>query len=1228
MATDTIQCLFQSLAEGRRSQLVDWSCKNQAVIYAPERVLLPSRKRKRDAGSSTSAVDSHNKIMIVDPKSTCTSSTIRYTPKHVATLPTSNFHNSSDGKADQAFWDERGKHLATLDNTGKFVLWGAPHYTNVWRALGAVDAGSRVIKFKWLKDQDEYVSNSVSMQVMSTSSNTSRQQQNGMPIDLTDDDDSAFRSTDSTKNEPLFIKALPKGPRGPSIPSKPGRLDGFVVITEDGKIILYFQDASNVVRFFTATMPGMEKSSKPDSSVDDDLSTPNTLTHADVVLADSNRMFLVIYGRGTSEKCIWTYDVEVDIRTETMHLHPSAIIPVAALPFLPATGDIGGTGGVTAEQLHLANELPSSPTSSLLSLHALNPRTIVATFGRLPTPLAAHDMTDSTQQQKAQGAVCVWELIETDAPAGDDGGVFGQDRDAKIITWALMATHASLTSFPTTIACLQPWHNPILHSQPSPGNHTSNNSMDNGRSGIKSLIAVGYADGTLELRDSKSFQISSLYEYRFGPLKAEKDLPPSVKNKNANPNSPEPSSAYARVPAPSLNTTSAAPTGGGDKIVAAPGLASVMIREDEPINDMMDWSTSVDNFRDETTNGEKIPDKDIHGSILGLAVSPNGVDIMVLHKRNGQVELDIVPMIERTTLAEAADPDNVIAELARQMTLAILNNADAQDLVDVIQVLTFRLHVEDLSECVMERVYGIIGNVLRPSSSHIPSLFPHPEVSDMNIEGRVVGMQLLVCRSIPGRQTQYSTTYIMIQLYHILKTFFQCCTDFWEARTTLFKIVKERSCIDLPTTPITMRKEFLHYFLPMARWAIDLVCLLLREMYMTIHIRRRKPDGYVSFQTPTMNNAPTLQVGLATPGGLASPPSIAASATGDDTGRNPWKGDMENQDLAFWRPTRLVLLFHTPSRRLIMAVLLAVRIFRLQVGINIASVKNQYSSAHSAGQTPQRQKFMDQLRNDAAYLQRAELVLTRARLKIEVALSFLFDVDDVITRPPEVAPPVIISGVHPSPPDIVLNLHDRKAAYDKMMIRCIIPPSYSCSLPYIRHRYDSSFVKLFSPVPQRPTGAQGNEQPQPEMMTNISTALMMFATDQTWMELQPTEELDPFNEFYLHSNYRNIDQKEAIHSYLETLRHRFDVISKANFWFAKGIRQCNRCCHMSACDVDTGGGGGTVTGSDGSSRVRDSKRSPLSQLQISFKGKDAPWGGEYDAVCVCGGTWKRMAVSQ
>ena len=80
------------------------------------------------------------------------------------------------------------------------------------------------------------------------------------------------------------------------------------------------------------------------------------------------------------------------------------------------------------------------------------------------------------------------------------------------------------------------------------------------------------------------------------------------------------------------------------------------------------------------------------------------------------------------------------------MALAILNNKDAQDLVDLIQVLSFRTHINDLPESIMERVHTVIGNVLRPTSPHIPSPFPHPELSEMNVEGRVVGMQLLLYR--------------------------------------------------------------------------------------------------------------------------------------------------------------------------------------------------------------------------------------------------------------------------------------------------------------------------------------------------------------------------------------------------------------------------------------------------------------------------------------------------
>ena len=73
---------------------------------------------------------------------------------------------------------------------------------------------------------------------------------------------------------------------------------------------------------------------------------------------------------------------------------------------------------------------------------------------------------------------------------------------------------------------------------------------------------------------------------------------------------------------------------------------------------------------------------------------------------------------------------------------------------------------------------------------------------------------------------------------------------------------------------------------------------------MTIHIRRKKRDENVMFQTPTVN-APTPQGGVPTPLGLASPASVSAGVVGDDSAKRPWRSG----ELLF-----LYFLFHSVSR--------------------------------------------------------------------------------------------------------------------------------------------------------------------------------------------------------------------------------------------------------------------------------------------------------------------------
>ena len=152
-------------------------------------------------------------------------------------------------------------------------------------------------------------------------------------------------------------------------------------------------------------------------------------------------------------------------------------------------------------------------------------------------------------------------------------------------------------------------------------------------------------------------------------------------------------------------------------------------------------------------------------------------------------------------------------------------------------------------------------------------------------------------------------------------------------------------------------------------------------------------------------------------------------------------------------------------------------------------MKNQYQSTN-ASQTPQRQKILDQLRNDVAYLQRADFVLNRARLKVESAFSFLYDIDDLVSRQQSIVPQSNLNGPDTLAPDLALSLEDRKAAYDIMMIRSLVPTSYSTLLPYIRQKFEVNLARLFQPIViQRPPGAQGPEQ-VPEVMTNLSAAFL------------------------------------------------------------------------------------------------------------------------------------------
>ncbi|KAJ3083670.1 hypothetical protein HK102_000953, partial [Quaeritorhiza haematococci] len=493
-------------------------------------------------------------------------------------------------------------------------------------------------------------------------------------------------------------------------------------------------------------------------------------------------------------------------------------------------------------------------------------------------------------------------------------------------------------------------------------------------------------------------------------------------------------------------------------------------------------------------------------AVLGFAVSPNGVNVMIIRD----------------------DGRNVSGVDSKRIS------------VEGSMMLRERIVPErDLPERILENVYSIVDTVrFIPDVTTESILARFPWIGDegsLSLDGPVAGMQVSLFRAMHRSKTeQYTNTFAGLQLLAIsesfMKSFEKPVNKVKDALDALLKGPNPWASNTQPT--LAIKKESIYHLAPMAAWVLEFTSFLMRQLYLFFHARRKSPTVQPSSDLDsTLSGTPGHPRGASTPGSSGTNPEQTSPGAG-----KPWAGNLG----LLTRPNALVFLFHSGCLRTLVNLLLAIKLYRMNWYLLLQQHRGAAGGAAAAPGLTEEFFFLKQL----------DSILAKTRLKRETAGQFLLEVSEIVSRHEATMGVRAASGgsvdqagvgmggdgassvggsdaesnemLSASEAALGYKPSERWASAADMIIRGVVPKPYLKLLPQIEQAFEKHLPNMYvSPggsggsssgsnastggstggsKGDDKTGSATNSTPPPSV---VSTMLMFHAADVPSLELKP-----------------------------------------------------------------------------------------------------------------------------
>ncbi|KNC95940.1 uncharacterized protein SPPG_08693 [Spizellomyces punctatus DAOM BR117] len=221
-------------------------------------------------------------------------------------------------------WDQHGKYLSSVDQTGRIIIWQLKGCINQWDAVHTVDLDEPVVAFQWLQEDRLW------------------------GVDLSSGKFAPTQMSDAQAGAGLSYFRTPfMGPKPPL--SDPG----FIVLSRSGKIHVFQLVSSGQVETFSVQIPGLEvldTHMAVDGAPVHHGKAGNGVTHADIHLRKANSFTAAIYCPDALDSSVCLYDFQVNFSSLLIHCtgrrilrrdqgeHTAAMISDGALSHLRILG--------------------------------------------------------------------------------------------------------------------------------------------------------------------------------------------------------------------------------------------------------------------------------------------------------------------------------------------------------------------------------------------------------------------------------------------------------------------------------------------------------------------------------------------------------------------------------------------------------------------------------------------------------------------------------------------------------------------------------------------------------------------------------------------------------------------------------------------------------------------------------------------------------------------------
>ncbi|KAI8826662.1 uncharacterized protein EV422DRAFT_5564 [Fimicolochytrium jonesii] len=299
-------------SEGRRallpkkkvaaSRCVDWGVQNLIAVVSPEQSGRLARRRRRGQGEIAER-----------PQTISLMRNLGNGRRKIVCQIHAHPHLGS--KVSTVKWDPSGQLLASIDESGRVVVWRMQDCINRWAVSHTWDCGEPVVALTWLKQHRHWV--------VSTSDSKKAIPAENHPVA----DGSVTEGGPTAKSEKApFQRTRFRGPRAPTTGC------GLALLTIGGKLIVHHRDLSETPYHLETELGRLANPEVPESDAMDVAAPRMNLHDADFALLEDDILAIVVHRPSSPTQPVEIYHLKVEFWSKEISVtsRSSASVPIGS----------------------------------------------------------------------------------------------------------------------------------------------------------------------------------------------------------------------------------------------------------------------------------------------------------------------------------------------------------------------------------------------------------------------------------------------------------------------------------------------------------------------------------------------------------------------------------------------------------------------------------------------------------------------------------------------------------------------------------------------------------------------------------------------------------------------------------------------------------------------------------------------------------------------------------